>query len=197
MLQRRQRLQWTPSKSVAKSPYRWLIPSSARDPQTVDNDLPITDCCPGFAQRQVIAVSTREAALRRGVEARTSKPRYSCFEVMGRPAAGMAAAGGLPAKSRRCASRHSAPRDRLRPGEPTWPMSIIGREIRYGVVVVSEGVRDPTAISWPSRPRTRSATAAGAASDRWSPDDPGSLCYKSIWPSPYYLLARRATSHRQ
>src|SRR3984893_10653150 len=42
-------------------------------PKTVDNDLPVTDCCPGFGSAaKYIAVSTREAALDVASMARTS-----------------------------------------------------------------------------------------------------------------------------
>src|SRR5258708_16329155 len=64
-------------------------------PKTVDNDLPVTDCCPGFASAaKYIAVSTREAALDVLSMARTSTKVF-VLEVMGRHAGWMAAAGGL------------------------------------------------------------------------------------------------------
>src|SRR6202042_3796508 len=64
-------------------------------PKTVDNDLPITDCCPGFGSvAKYIAVSTREAALDVASMARTSTKVF-VLEVLGRPAGGMAPASGL------------------------------------------------------------------------------------------------------
>jgi ATP-dependent phosphofructokinase / diphosphate-dependent phosphofructokinase len=64
-------------------------------PKTVDNDLPITDCCPGFGSvAKYIAVSTREAALDVASMARTSTKIF-VLEVMGRNAGWIAAAGGL------------------------------------------------------------------------------------------------------
>src|SRR6202165_4380071 len=64
-------------------------------PKTVDNDLPVTDCCPGFGSAaKYIAVSTREAALDVASMARTSTKGF-VLEVMGRHAGWMAAAGGL------------------------------------------------------------------------------------------------------
>jgi 6-phosphofructokinase 1 len=64
-------------------------------PKTVDNDLPITDCCPGFGSAaKYIAVSTREAALDVASMARTSTKVF-VLEVMGRHAGWIAAAGGL------------------------------------------------------------------------------------------------------
>src|SRR6202011_904079 len=64
-------------------------------PKTVDNDLPHTDCCPGFGSvAKYVAVSTREAALDVASMARTST-RVFVMEVMGRHAGWIAAAGGL------------------------------------------------------------------------------------------------------
>jgi 6-phosphofructokinase 1 len=64
-------------------------------PKTVDNDLPLTDCCPGFGSvAKYIAVSTREAALDVASMARTSTKVF-VLEVMGRNAGWIAAAGGL------------------------------------------------------------------------------------------------------
>jgi len=68
-------------------------------PKTVDNDLPLTDCCPGFGSAaKYIAVSTREAALDVASMARTSTKVF-VLEVMGRHAGWMAAAGGLAGDS--------------------------------------------------------------------------------------------------
>jgi ATP-dependent phosphofructokinase / diphosphate-dependent phosphofructokinase len=64
-------------------------------PKTVDNDLPLTDCCPGFGSvAKYIAISTREAALDVASMARTSTKIF-VLEVMGRHAGWIAAAGGL------------------------------------------------------------------------------------------------------
>jgi ATP-dependent phosphofructokinase / diphosphate-dependent phosphofructokinase len=67
-------------------------------PKTVDNDLPITDCCPGFGSvAKYVAVSTREAALDVASMSRTSTKVF-VLEVMGRHAGWIAAAGGLAAR---------------------------------------------------------------------------------------------------
>lgn len=112
-------------------------------PKTVDNDLPITDCCPGFGSAaKYIAVSTREAALDVASMARTSTKVF-VLEVMGRHAGWIAAAGGLAGR---------------KPGDAPhiilFPEIVFDREKflakvktsveKYGfcVVVVSEGVRD-------------------------------------------------------
>src|SRR6056300_1750274 len=64
-------------------------------PKTVDNDLPITDTCPGFGSvAKYIAVSTREASFDVASMAKTSTKVF-IVEVMGRHAGWIAAAGGL------------------------------------------------------------------------------------------------------
>lgn len=64
-------------------------------PKTVDNDLPHTDCCPGFGSvAKYVAISTLEAALDVASMARTSTKVF-VLEVMGRHAGWIAAAGGL------------------------------------------------------------------------------------------------------
>jgi 6-phosphofructokinase len=112
-------------------------------PKTVDNDLPITDCCPGFGSvAKYVAVSTREASFDVASMAKTSTKVF-ILEVMGRHAGWIAAAGGLAAE---------------KPGD--LPIMILFPEVRfdraqflarvealvkrygYCSVVVSEGVRD-------------------------------------------------------
>ncbi len=64
-------------------------------PKTVDNDLPITDNCPGFGSvAKYIAVSTREASFDVASMAKTSTKVF-VVEVMGRHAGWIAAAGGM------------------------------------------------------------------------------------------------------
>jgi len=112
-------------------------------PKTVDNDLPVTDCCPGFGSAaKYIAVSTREAALDVASMARTSTKVF-VLEVMGRHAGWMAAAGGLSAQK-----TGDAPHIILFP-EITFDRARFLAKVRatvekrgYCVVVVSEGVRD-------------------------------------------------------
>ncbi len=66
-------------------------------PKTVDNDLPVTDNCPGFGSvAKYIAVSTREASYDVCSMAKTSTKVF-VIEVMGRHAGWIAAAGGLVA----------------------------------------------------------------------------------------------------
>jgi len=64
-------------------------------PKTVDNDLPITDNCPGFGSvAKYIAVSALEASFDVRSMAKTSTQIF-VLEVMGRHAGWIAAAGGL------------------------------------------------------------------------------------------------------
>ena len=66
-------------------------------PKTIDNDLPLTDCCPGFGSvAKYVAISTLEASLDVRSMAATSTKVF-VLEVMGRHAGWIAAAGGLVA----------------------------------------------------------------------------------------------------
>jgi 6-phosphofructokinase len=112
-------------------------------PKTVDNDLPITDVCPGFGSAaKYIAVSTREAALDVLSMARTSTKVF-VLEVMGRHAGWMAAAAGLAGDK-----AGDAPHIILFPeitfDKPKFLAKVKKSVEKYGycVVVVSEGVRD-------------------------------------------------------
>ncbi len=67
-------------------------------PKTIDNDLPLTDNCPGFGSvAKYVAISTREAALDVESMCETSTKVF-ILEVMGRHAGWIAAAGGLAAE---------------------------------------------------------------------------------------------------
>ena len=64
-------------------------------PKTVDNDLPLTDSCPGFGSvAKYVAISTREAGLDVASMAESSTKVF-ILEVMGRHAGWIAAAAGL------------------------------------------------------------------------------------------------------
>jgi 6-phosphofructokinase 1 len=112
-------------------------------PKTVDNDLPITDNCPGFGSvAKYVAVSTREASLDVASMAKTSTKVF-VLEVMGRHAGWIAAAGGLAATE-----DFDLPIVILFPEVPfnrqkflTRVDELVGRH-GYCSVVVSEGVRD-------------------------------------------------------
>jgi len=64
-------------------------------PKTIDNDLPVTDNCPGFGSvAKYVAVSIMEASLDVASMA-SSSTKVFILEVMGRHAGWIAAAGGL------------------------------------------------------------------------------------------------------
>jgi 6-phosphofructokinase len=113
-------------------------------PKTVDNDLPHTDCCPGFGSvAKYIAVSTLEAALDVASMARTSTKVF-VLEVMGRHAGWIAAAGGLAGRQ-----PSDAPHIILFPEIPFEQAQFLARVKRcvtdfgYCVIVVSEGAKYP------------------------------------------------------
>ncbi len=113
-------------------------------PKTVDNDLPITDCCPGFGSvAKYVAVSTLEASLDVASMALTSTKVF-VLEVMGRHAGWIAAAGGLAAEK-----EGDLPIVILFP-EVTFDrqkfvarVDALVRKYGYCSVVVSEGVKGP------------------------------------------------------
>ena len=109
-------------------------------PKTVDNDLPITDNCPGFGSvAKYVAVSTREAAMDVYSMSRTSTKVF-VLEVMGRHAGWIAAAGGLAAEK-----PGDAPHIILLPEVPFQQQKFLDRveetvqKQSYCVIVVSEG----------------------------------------------------------
>jgi len=113
-------------------------------PKTVDNDLPITDCCPGFGSvAKYVAVSIREAGFDVASMARTSTKVF-VLEVMGRHAGWIAAAGGLAAEK-----AGDAPHIILFPEIPFDEAKFLARtkecvdKYGYCAVVVSEGVKNP------------------------------------------------------
>lgn len=111
-------------------------------PKTVDNDLPLTDCCPGFGSvAKYVAVSTREAGLDVASMAESST-RVFVLEVMGRHAGWIAAAAGL-ARGKRSEPPHII----LFPEIPFEPARFL-RKVKdtvettgYCVIVASEGAR--------------------------------------------------------
>jgi 6-phosphofructokinase 1 len=111
-------------------------------PKTVDNDLPVTDNCPGFGSvAKYVAVSTREAALDVLSMAKTST-RVFVLEVMGRHAGWIAAAAGLAGEK-----PGDAPHIILFPEIPFDKAAFLQRvrqsveNYDYCVIVVSEGAR--------------------------------------------------------
>ncbi len=112
-------------------------------PKTVDNDLPITDNCPGFGSvAKYVAVSTREASFDVASMARTSTKVF-ILEVMGRHAGWIAAAGGMAADE-----DNDIPIVILFPEVPfdrSAFIKAVDRKVKkygYVSVVVSEGAQD-------------------------------------------------------
>ena len=111
-------------------------------PKTVDNDLPVTDNCPGFGSvAKYVAVSTMEAALDVESMARTSTKVF-ILEVMGRHAGWIAAAAGLAGSG-----PSQAPHIILFPEIPFDRGAFLARvgdcvaRNEYCVIAVSEGAR--------------------------------------------------------
>ena len=111
-------------------------------PKTVDNDLPITDNCPGFGSvAKYVDVSTQEAALDVLSMAETSTKVF-VLEVMGRHAGWIAAAGGLAGTR-----PEDPPHIILFPEIPFKKAAFLKRvrdcvkKYAYCVIVVSEGAR--------------------------------------------------------
>ncbi|MFY2762725.1 6-phosphofructokinase [Arenimonas sp. MALMAid1274] len=111
-------------------------------PKTVDNDLVVTDTCPGFGSAaKYTAVSVAEAALDVAAMADTSTKVF-VYEVMGRHAGWLAAAGGLAGDG-----KDQAPQVILFPEIAYDEQKFLARvqavvkKVGWCVVVVSEGIR--------------------------------------------------------
>ena len=112
-------------------------------PKTVDNDLPHTDCCPGFGSvAKYVATSIREAGYDVASMARTSTKIF-VLEVMGRHAGWITAACGLASES-----AGEPPHILLFPEVPFDPERFLSRvdecvkRFGYCTVAVSEGLSD-------------------------------------------------------
>jgi 6-phosphofructokinase 1 len=111
-------------------------------PKTIDNDLAITDNCPGFGSvAKYVATSTREAA----IDVLSMKQtKVFIMEVMGRHAGWIAASGGLAGRR-----LHEPPHLIVFPEIPldeTRFMAKVDRAVKRFdncVIVVSEGARWP------------------------------------------------------
>jgi 6-phosphofructokinase 1 len=112
-------------------------------PKTIDNDLAVTDCSPGFGSAaKYTAVSVREAALDVAAVADTSTKVF-VYEAMGRHAGWLAAAAGLAGRT-----ADEAPHLILFPersyDEADFLAAVDRTVARVGwcFVVASEGIRD-------------------------------------------------------
>ena len=113
-------------------------------PKTIDNDLPITDCSPGFGSvAKYVSTSLREAALDLAAMSRTSTKVFT-LEVMGRHAGWTTAACALAAEH-----EGDAPHILLLPeiafDEGRFFAKVEDALERYDqcVIAVSEGVKGP------------------------------------------------------
>jgi 6-phosphofructokinase len=112
-------------------------------PKTVDNDLPLTDTCPGFGSvAKYVATSIREAAFDVASMAETSTKVF-ILEVMGRHAGWIAAATGLA-----CENSGDAPHIILFPEitfDETAFLAKVKRAVAqhgYCVIATSEGIKN-------------------------------------------------------
>ena len=114
-------------------------------PKTMDNDLPLTDCCPGFGSvAKYTAVSIREAGFDVASMAKTSTKVF-ILEVMGRHAGWTAASGGLASEK-----EGDAPQVILFPeivfDEDKFLAAVDASVKKFGScsIVASEGIRTST-----------------------------------------------------
>ena len=112
-------------------------------PKTVDNDLPITDNCPGFGSvAKYVAIATMEAAYDVASMAKTSTKIF-VMEVMGRHAGWIAAASGMAAQQ-----EGDAPHIILFPElvfDEAKFLKRVERSVKrheHCVIIVSEGVKN-------------------------------------------------------
>ena len=163
-------------------------------PKTVDNDLPVTDNCPGFGSvAKYVAVSTLEAGIDVG-----SMPQTKVFilEVMGRHAGWIAAAGGLAGKD-----RSEPPHIILFPEVPFDEdrfVEMVRKSVEQHdscVIVASEGIRRPDG-SFVAESGTRDAfghAQLGGVAPHLAEIVRGRLGYKFHWAVADYL--QRSARH--
>ena len=168
-------------------------------PKTVDNDLAVTDCCPGFGSvAKYTAISTREASLDVASMAETSTKVF-ILEVMGRHAGWIAAAAGLAGTS-----ADAAPHLILFPENTFDERAFLERvkatveRVGWCTVVASEGVRN-AAGQFLAEAGTRDAfghSQLGGVAPVLAALVKDKLGYKYHWALPDYLQrsARHAAS---
>lgn len=166
-------------------------------PKTVDNDLAVTDCCPGFGSAaKYTAVSVRECALDVAAMAETST-RVFVYEAMGRHAGWLAAAAGLAGEG-----RDEAPHLILFPERPFDEADFLSRvdavvkRVGYCVVVASEGIRraDGTFVADAGGGKDSFGhTQLGGVASHLAGRVKDKLGYKVHWALPDYL--QRSARH--
>jgi 6-phosphofructokinase len=165
-------------------------------PKTVDNDLAVTDCCPGFGSvAKYTAVSTLEASLDVASMADTSTKVF-IVEVMGRHAGWIAAAAGLAGEG-----ADAAPHLILFPervfDEAAFLAKVKATVERVGwcTVVASEGIRNAEG-QFLAEAGTRDAfghTQLGGVAPVLAALVKEKLGYKYHWALPDYL--QRSARH--
>ena len=112
-------------------------------PKTVDNDLAVTDCCPGFGSAaKYIATSTLEASLDVESMSETSTKVF-ILEVMGRHAGWMAASSALARTSKNNAPHIILfPEVRFNQQRFLKKIKAVVKKNGYCVIVASEGVKN-------------------------------------------------------
>ncbi|MDS0762538.1 6-phosphofructokinase, partial [Xanthomonas citri] len=166
-------------------------------PKTIDNDLAVTDTCPGFGSAaKYTAVSVREAALDVAAMADTSTKVF-IYEAMGRHAGWLAAAGGLAGQG-----PDDAPQIILLPERAYDQAAFLAKvkqvveKVGWCVVVASEGIQDA---------HGKFVADAGGAADSFGHAQLGGVAsflaaqvkqelgYKVHWTLPDYL--QRSARH--
>ena len=166
-------------------------------PKTIDNDLAVTDTCPGFGSAaKYTAVSVREAALDVAAMADTSTKVF-VYEAMGRHAGWLAAAAGLAGQS-----PDDAPQIILLPERAYDEQAFLAQvrkvveRVGWCVVVASEGIQNAEG---------QFVADAGGAKDSFGHTQLGgvasylagqvkqALGYKVHWTLPDYL--QRSARH--
>lgn len=165
-------------------------------PKTVDNDLAVTDCCPGFGSAaKYTAVSLREAALDVASMAESSTKVF-VLEVMGRHAGWLAAAAGLAGKG-----ADEAPHIILFPEIPFDEARFLARvddtvrRVGWCVVAVSEGLRgaDGRFLADAGTVDSFGHTQLGGVGPAIAQLVKAKLGYKQHWAVPDYL--QRSARH--
>ena len=165
-------------------------------PKTVDNDLAVTDCCPGFGSvAKYTAVSTLEASIDLASMAETSTKVF-ILEVMGRHAGWIAAAAGLAGQG-----ADEPPHLILFPENAFDEAAFLAKvkatveRVGWCTVVASEGVRD-AAGKFLADGGTRDAfghVQLGGVAPTLAALVKAKLGYKVHWALPDYL--QRSARH--
>ena len=166
-------------------------------PKTIDNDLAVTDCCPGFGSAaKYTAVSVREAALDVAAMADTSTKVF-VYEAMGRHAGWLAAAAGLAGDG-----PDDAPHVILFPERPYDEAAFFAQvkktveRVGYCVVVASEGIRRADGSFVADAGGGKDAfghTQLGGVASHLAARVKDALGYKVHWALPDYL--QRSARH--